>query len=300
MEGLMSKRTKSKNKPEIVSEQPKTDFSFSCVSDNGTDTEVYDFEMSAEVRDRIEKAENKHCYIHVNSVSDLEILNRPSAWRRFVKRTIDIVASFCAILILLLPALVIMLAVFIDDPGKVFFRQYRVGRNGKRFKLYKFRTMKKEAPKYMSTMEFDDPGQYITRLGRFLRKYSLDEIPQLLNVLKGDMSLVGPRPLISDEYEIHQMRTKLGIYAIRPGVTGLAQINGRDTVEPATKVRWDHKYLETIGFKTDIKILFATVPKVFGHAGFVEGYSIKPNNEVHPEELETQGKEEKEEENVCV
>ena len=296
----MSKRTKSKSKSPIVSEQPKTNFSFSCVSDNGTDTEVYDFEMSVEVRDRIEKAENKHCYIHADAVSDLKVLEKPGAWCRFVKRTIDIVASFCAILVLLLPALIVMIAVFIDDPGKVFFRQYRVGRDGKRFKLYKFRTMKKEAPKYMSTMEFDDPDKYITRLGRFLRKYSLDEIPQLLNVFKGDMSLVGPRPLISDEYEIHQMRTKLGIYAIRPGVTGLAQINGRDTVDPATKVRWDHKYLETIGFRTDVKILFATVPKVFGHAGFVEGYSIKPNNEAGTHESEIQGREEKEEENVCI
>lgn len=270
----MSKRTKCKNNLTTVSEQPKADYSFSCVGDNGTGTEVYDFEMSAEVRDRIEKAANKHCYIHAESISDLQTLEKPGTWCRFIKRTIDIVVSFCAILVFLIPALVVMLAVFIDDPGKVFFRQYRVGRNGKRFKLYKFRTMKKEAPKYMSTMEFDDPDQYITRLGRFLRKYSLDEIPQLLNVLKGDMSLVGPRPLISDEYEIHQMRTMLGIYSIRPGVTGLAQINGRDTVDPATKVRWDHKYLETIGFVTDIKILFSTIPKVFGHEGMVEGYSI--------------------------
>ncbi len=294
---------KSRNKTETGFSQNEKSASFSCANDNGTVTEVYNFEMSAEVRDKIEHAENKHYYINASSVSDLELLGRPSMWCRFVKRTIDITASLLAILVLLLPSLIIMLAVFIDNPGKVFFRQYRVGKNGKRFKLYKFRTMKKEAPKYMSTMEFDDPDKYITRLGHFLRKYSLDEIPQLLNVLKGDMSLVGPRPLISDEYEIHQMRTKLGVYSIRPGVTGLAQINGRDTVDPATKVRWDHKYLETIGFITDVKILIATVPKVFGHVGFVEGYSIKSNNTdtVHSNSTESVEKEEKrEEEDVCV
>ena len=270
--------------------------SFLCTNCNGDVTEIYDFEMSEEVKDRIEHTQDKHCYIDVNAVSDLAVLGKPGAWCRFVKRAIDIIASFFAILILFLPSLIIMLAVFIDDPGKVFFRQYRVGKNGKRFKLYKFRTMKKETPKYLATMEFDDPDKYITRLGHFLRKYSLDEIPQLLNVFKGDMSLVGPRPLISDEYEIHQMRTKLGVYSIRPGVTGLAQINGRDTVDPETKVRWDHKYFETIGFVTDIKILFATVPKVFGHAGFVEGYSIKPVDKSRSEELE----EKQENENVCV
>lgn len=264
------------NKKNLGNDQNNTgtESNFSLANGNGVVTEVYDFEMSEEVRNKIESAENKHCYIRFSTVSDLKMLERPGAWCRFVKRTMDIVASFCAILILLIPSLIIMLAVFIDDPGKVFFRQYRVGRNGKRFKLYKFRTMRKETPKYLATMEVDDPEKYITRLGHFLRKYSLDEIPQLLNVLKGDMSLVGPRPLISDEYEIHQMRTTLGIYSIRPGVTGLAQINGRDTLDPATKVRWDHKYLETIGFVTDIKIIFSTIPKVFGHEGMVEGYSI--------------------------
>lgn len=292
----MSKRENLKNRQLNHDTCAKNETAFSCTSGDGAITEVYDFEMSEEVKDRIERARDKHCYINVNSISDLAVLNRPGAWCRFVKRAIDIIASFFAILILFLPSLIIMLAVFIDDPGKVFFRQYRVGKNGKRFKLYKFRTMKKETPKYLATMEVDDPDKYITRLGHFLRKYSLDEIPQLLNVFKGDMSLVGPRPLISDEYEIHQMRTKLGVYSIRPGVTGLAQINGRDTVDPETKVRWDHKYLETIGLATDIRILFATVPKVFGHAGFVEGYSIKPVDKSRSEELE----EKQENENVCV
>ena len=192
----------------------------------------------------------------------------------------DIVISLGAMLVLLVPMALIALAIFCDDPGDVIFTQYRVGRNGKRFKLYKFRTMKKDAPKYLPTMEMADPDKYITRLGHFLRRSSLDELPQLINILKGNMSLVGPRPLISDEYEIHQMRMRFGVYSVRPGLTGLAQINGRDTVSPAAKVRWDVKYLERFGFLTDIKILLATIPRIFGGTGIVEGYSINSSDKV--------------------
>ena len=267
--------------------------------DNQIVSESYEFEMSEEVRIKIENATDRHRYIKKDSISDLSVLEAPSSLFRFIKRAFDIVVSLGAIIALMPIALIIMLAIYIDDPGRPFFRQYRVGKNGKRFKVYKFRTMRKEAPKYLSTMEVDDPDKYITRLGRFLRKYSIDEFPQLINVLKGDMSLVGPRPLISDEYEIHQMRTVLGIYKIRPGVTGLAQINGRDTVDPETKVRWDHKYVETMGIKTDLKILFATVPKVFGHAGLVEGYSIMSSDNAHADANEQENQEE-EPENACV
>ena len=195
---------------------------------------------------------------------------------KYVKRALDIVLSFSGLLVLLIPFILVMIAVFIDDPGKPFFRQYRVGLGGKRFKLLKFRTMKKETPKYLSTMEVDNPDKYITRIGHFLRRSSLDELPQLINVFKGDMSLVGPRPLISDEYEIHEMRTRFGVYNVRPGITGLAQINGRDTVSPVEKVHWDVKYVENFGLWMDMKILFATVPKVFGKEGVVEGFdSVK-------------------------
>ena len=209
-------------------------------------------------------------------------------YRNFFKRFFDIVLSGMALLFLIVPFLLIALAVFIDDPGKVFFRQYRVGRHGKRFKIYKFRSMKQSTPKYMSTAEVDDPNKYITRMGKILRKTSLDELPQLINIFKGDMSLVGPRPLISDEYEIHQMRSHFGVYELRPGVTGLAQINGRDTVDPAQKVRWDVKYLETFGLKTDLKILFATVPKVFGGEGVVEGYSSEAANDAQEKNKATE------------
>ena len=188
-----------------------------------------------------------------------------------VKRILDFVFSGLGLLVLLIPLGIIALVVYIDDRGKVIFSQKRVGRNGKVFRLYKFRTMKIDTPKYMATSEVDDPDKYITRVGHILRKLSLDEIPQLFNVLKGDMSLVGPRPLIPNEEEIHTMRERFGVYRIRPGVTGLAQINGRDTVTPAEKVRWDVRYIEQISLWLDLKILLATIPKIFGGEGVVEG-----------------------------
>lgn len=188
------------------------------------------------------------------------------------KRAADIVLSALALAVLLIPMAVIALLISIFDPGKIFFTQKRVGRNGKLFKIYKFRTMRMNAPKYMATSEVDDPKRFLTPLGKILRKWSLDELPQLFNVLKGDMSLVGPRPLIPNEEEIHTLRHRFGVYAVRPGITGLAQVNGRDLVSPGEKVRWDVQYLKDFGLLLDLKILFATVPKVFGREGIVEGY----------------------------
>ena len=192
-----------------------------------------------------------------------------------LKRLMDVVLSAMGLLVLALPLAVVALIVYIDDHGSVIFSQKRVGKNGEIFRLYKFRTMRLNTPKYMATMDVDNPDRYITRVGRVLRKLSIDELPQLWNVLKGDMSLVGPRPLIPNEAEIHQMRDRFGVYTVRPGVTGLAQINGRDLVNPADKVRWDVCYVEHFGFWMDIKILFATVPKIFGCEGVVEGYQEK-------------------------
>lgn len=244
------------------------------------------FEISEEVKEKIARSEGKEILIRSEELRDLKPIEIKAPFYKFFKRFCDITISAIASVALLLPMLIIGLAVYIDDPGKILFRQYRVGKNGKRFRLYKFRSMKTDTPKYLSTFEIDNPDQYITKVGKFLRKTSLDELPQLINVLKGDMSLVGPRPLISDEYEIHQMRTMFGVYNIRPGVTGLAQINGRDTVSPVDKVRWDVKYLEHFGFKADIKILIATVPKVFGGNGVVEGYKIASDDQAKPKNKE--------------
>ncbi|MBQ3499525.1 MAG: sugar transferase [Clostridia bacterium] len=191
---------------------------------------------------------------------------------RVIKRFFDIVLSFIGIVILLVPMSLIMLMVIIDDPGSPIFSQKRVGRNGELFNVYKLRTMKKNTPKYLATKDVGDPDKYITKTGRILRKLSVDELPQLINILKGDMSIVGPRPLIPDEKEIHILREQCGVYSLRPGLTGLAQINGRDLVSAQEKVAWDEKYLNNISFKTDIKILLATVPKVFGGENVVEGF----------------------------
>jgi lipopolysaccharide/colanic/teichoic acid biosynthesis glycosyltransferase len=200
-----------------------------------------------------------------------------------VKRILDIIFSIVSLVVLFVPLLIIALIIVIDSPGaSPIYAQTRVGKNGRKFKFYKFRSMVPNAEQMLegllSKNEMtgpafkikDDPR--VTRFGRFIRKTSIDELPQLWNVLKGDMSLVGPRPLIPNEEDIHKMRDRFGVYNIRPGVTGLAQINGRDTISPAEKVRWDVCYLEHFGLIMDLKILFATVPKVFGHAGVVEGY----------------------------
>lgn len=208
------------------------------------------------------------------SLESVDVINR----RYWVfKRIMDIILALAALFMIAVPMLIVFLMVYLDDPGNVLFTQYRVGRGGRCFKLYKLRTMRLDTPQYMSTSEVDDPDRYITRIGRILRRLSIDELPQLINVLKGDMSIVGPRPLISAEHEIHDLRMKYGVYKIRPGLTGLAQIHGRDMVAPADKVRWDVRYLEEFGFWTDVKIVLSTIPKVIGGNGFAEGFKNSTN-----------------------
>lgn len=207
-----------------------------------------------------------------NVVSDLKFVGITNRQYLVFKRMMDIILALAALFTITIPMLIVSLIVYIDDPGNVIFSQYRVGMGGHRFKLYKLRTMRRDTPKYMSTSEVDDPNRYITHVGHILRRLSIDELPQLINVLKGDMSIVGPRPLISDEYEIHDLRMKFGVYQIRPGLTGLAQIHGRDTVTPADKVRWDVQYLEKFGFCTDVKIVLSTIPKIIGGHGVAEGF----------------------------
>ena len=239
------------------------------------DTSGYSFELVPEVLDKIHRAGDLHQLIREEQVRDLEYVDISNKGYRIIKRILDVVVSFAGLCLLLVPMLLIAAVVYIDDPGPVFFAQYRIGRFGKRFKLYKIRTMKKNTPKYLATKEVDTPDAYITRVGRFLRMLSLDEIPQLLNVIKGDMSMIGPRPLITDEYELHAMRMRFGVYDIRPGITGLAQINGRDQITAERKLRWDVEYLKKFSFWTDLKILFTTIPKTLSRDGFEEGMNTK-------------------------
>ena len=233
--------------------------------------ETYAFEMAPEVREKIDQADGRKRLIPEKKVKDLKYIDVTKRPYCVVKRILDFWISLVALLVLLIPFAILSAIIYLDDPGEIIFSQYRVGRCGKRFKLYKFRSMKTSTPKYLATSEIDDPNMDFTRVGKVIRKLSLDEIPQLINVLKGDMSLVGPRPLISDEYEIHDMRMRFGVYNIRPGITGLAQVNGRDTVEADQKLRYDVRYLEEFGFWTDLKILLITVPKVLRWEGFAEG-----------------------------
>ncbi len=235
--------------------------------------EIQGLEMPPEVQVKMQKAPS--ALIAELDVQDLRYVPICAKGYWLVKRLLDIVFAIAGMAVLLLPMVLIGTMIFLDDPGPVIFTQYRIGRNGKRFRFYKFRTMKSDAPKYMATAEMEEPSRYITRLGKFLRKTSLDELPQLLNVMKGDMSLIGPRPLIADEYEIHTMRMRFGVYQLRPGVTGLAQINGRDTVPPAEKVRWDVQYLKEFSFMADLRIMLTTIPKVFGGSNVVEGKNNK-------------------------
>ena len=231
--------------------------------------EIQGLEMPPEVQAKMQKASN--VLIAESDVQDLRYVPLCAKGYWMVKRLLDIVFAIAGLAVLLIPMALLGVMIFLDDPGPVIFTQYRIGRNGKRFRFYKFRTMKGNAPKYMATAEMEEPSRYITRLGRFLRKTSLDELPQLINVLKGDMSLIGPRPLISDEYEIHTMRMRFGVYQLRPGVTGLAQINGRDTVLPAEKVHWYVQYLNEFSFMEDLRIMLTTIPRVFGGSNVVEG-----------------------------
>lgn len=225
--------------------------------------------FSAELNDqkKVDTAAGQHHIIREESVADLTYVDVSKRLYSKVKRVLDFTLAFLGLSVALIPMAVIAVVIFLDDPGNVIFSQYRVGRGGRVFKLFKFRSMKKSAPKYMATADLDNPQRHCTRVGRLLRKLSLDELPQLLNVLIGDMSLIGPRPLIEDEQQMHTMRTRFGVYTTRPGITGLAQINGRDLVTAEEKIRWDVQYMQNFGFKSDLKILLTTVPKVLSREG---------------------------------
>lgn len=194
---------------------------------------------------------------------------------KILKRFFDIAVSAVAILLLSPLLLLIAIAIVFDDGPPILFRQLRVGKGEKRFHIYKFRSMSTKAPSAVATNDLDDAYDYITRVGRILRKSSLDELPQLFNILKGDMSLVGPRPLIRQEREIYELRKREGVYAVRPGITGWAQINGRDNLSNEEKVKLDREYVDRQSLWFDIKILCKTVKVVLTGQGFSEGGGFK-------------------------
>ena len=192
-------------------------------------------------------------------------------YNKIFKRIIDLLLSFIGIVILLIPMLVIILIIKITDPGPAFFTQKRVGLNKKYFKLLKFRTMKMNTPHDTPTHLLENPDQYITSIGNVLRKTSLDELPQLFNIFIGQMSIIGPRPALWNQDDLIKERDKYHANDIRPGLTGWAQVNGRDELEIPVKAKFDGEYVKKVSFLFDIKIFFMTFIKVLKHDGVVEG-----------------------------
>ena len=192
-----------------------------------------------------------------------------------MKRFFDFTVSLLLIMALIPVFLIIALVVLIDSGYPVIFKQYRVGKDNKLFYIYKFRTMKVNT-RNTATEDLKEANSVITKSGRILRKTSLDELPQLFNVLAGKMSFVGPRPLIPEEKEIRQIRKELGVYSVRPGITGLAQINGRDNLSIEEKALFDKEYIDKQSLAFDIKILIKTVMVVLKRENIAEG--SEPDN----------------------
>ena len=192
-------------------------------------------------------------------------------YRTTIKRLLDIILSDCGILLLSPLFLILMLAVYIDDPGPFFFRQKRVGIHQSTFYLWKFRSMKVSTPKDVPTHLLENPEQYITRVGRFLRKTSLDELPQIFQIFTGSMSIVGPRPALWNQFDLIEDRDRYGANDVRPGLTGWAQINGRDELSIAEKARYDGEYVARLSFAFDVKCFFGTFGKVLRQENVVEG-----------------------------
>jgi len=192
-------------------------------------------------------------------------------YQKFGKRMIDIFLSGCGIIILAPVYLILAIAIKIDDPGPVMFRQKRVGIHKSHFQIMKFRTMKMETPKDTPTHVLENPEQYITRVGKILRKTSLDELPQIFQIFTGEMSIIGPRPALWNQFDLIAERDKYGANDGRPGLTGWAQINGRDELPIDVKARFDGEYVQNISFLFDCKCFFGTIASVLRSDGVVEG-----------------------------
>lgn len=200
-------------------------------------------------------------------------------YRHFFKPLFDSILSFIGIIVLIPVWIILVLAILIDDPGPIFFTQKRVGIHKKFFKILKFRTMKVSTPHDVPTHMLENPEQYITRVGKILRKTSLDELPQIFNIFVGQMSIIGPRPALWNQDDLVAERDKYGANDVKPGLTGWAQINGRDELEIPIKAKFDGEYVQKLSFGMDIKCFFGTIFKVLKHDGVVEGGTGELNKE---------------------
>ena len=187
-----------------------------------------------------------------------------------MKRGFDILSSLIAIILFSPILLLLAMIVKCTSPGPILFKQRRIGKDNQEFMIYKFRTMRIDTPN-VATHLLKNAEQYITPIGKFMRKTSLDELPQLFNILKGEMSVVGPRPALYNQYDLIEMRTKANVHIVRPGLTGLAQVSGRDELENEQKVYFDQQYVQKQSFLFDLKLIVLTVVKVFKSEGVVEG-----------------------------
>lgn len=188
-----------------------------------------------------------------------------------IKRLIDLVLSVCGLIVLSPLLIAIVIAIKLDSKGPVIFKQKRVGKNKTYFNIWKFRTMRTDAPKDMPTHLLSSPDAYITKIGKFLRQTSLDELPQILQIVVGKMSIIGPRPALWNQYDLIEERDKYGANDITPGLTGWAQVNGRDELEIPVKAKLDGEYVEKLGFMMDCKCFIMTIFSVARHDGVVEG-----------------------------
>ena len=215
-------------------------------------------------------------------------------YKHFFKRFIDIVLSFIGIVVLALPMIVFALIIKAEDPGPAFFKQKRIGIHKTQFSLLKFRSMKMSTPHDMPTHMLENPEQYILRCGRWMRKMSIDELPQLFNIFTGKMSIIGPRPALWNQDDLIAERDKYGANDVKPGLTGWAQINGRDELEIPVKAKLDGEYVAALnaghgkGFAMDCKCFFGTIKSVLHHDGVVEGGTGEMKRE--EKEKETVGK----------
>lgn len=200
---------------------------------------------------------------------------RGCMYRLFIKRTLDIVLSFLGIIILALPMLVVAIIIKIDSPGPVLFKQKRIAKGKRTFTILKYRSMPVTAPRDTPTHELQDNGVVLTKWQAFIRKSSIDELPQLFNIFAGHMSIVGPRPALWNQYDLIEERDKYGANDVRPGLTGWAQINGRDELQIDVKAKFDGEYVEHMSFGFDCKCFFMTIFRVLKRDGVVEGFDSK-------------------------
>lgn len=212
-------------------------------------------------------------------------------YKNFFKRLVDLVLSGMGIVVLALPMLLVAVMIKATSPGPVFFKQERIGIHKKHFKILKFRTMRTDTPKDCPTHLLENPDQYITKIGKILRKTSLDELPQIFNIFMGQMSVIGPRPALWNQFDLIEERDKYGANDVRPGLTGWAQINGRDELEIPVKAKLDGEYIEALnagkgkGLAMDIKCFFGTIISVLKSDGVVEGGTGELNKEQAESEL---------------